>query len=196
MRDYYDPRPPKLLRSNSSKKIAATSILERAILSKQALPLVVDKDRQQEDEAATKVQKVFKGHRTRRSLADCAIVVEELWWSVEALRLGVPGPQVHLLLHRRQAPGVGGVEVGQGRQAHRQGRQGALQGRKGAAAGAQALARGDRPAAPLRSQPASLLRHLVQQLLNLRAILLLVWQSSLLYWHHHQSCGRTNEETN
>jgi hypothetical protein len=32
------------------------------------------------DEAATRVQRVFKGHRTRRSLADCAIVVEELWW--------------------------------------------------------------------------------------------------------------------
>ncbi|KAG8044965.1 hypothetical protein GUJ93_ZPchr0008g14053 [Zizania palustris] len=32
------------------------------------------------DEAATKVQKIFKGHRTRRNLADCAIVIEELWW--------------------------------------------------------------------------------------------------------------------
>ncbi|KAL5229296.1 hypothetical protein ABZP36_017561 [Zizania latifolia] len=32
------------------------------------------------DEAATKVQKLFKGHRTRRNLADCAIVIEELWW--------------------------------------------------------------------------------------------------------------------
>ncbi|VAH61174.1 unnamed protein product [Triticum turgidum subsp. durum] len=32
------------------------------------------------DDAATKVQKLFKGHRTRRNLADCAIVVEELWW--------------------------------------------------------------------------------------------------------------------
>lgn len=31
------------------------------------------------DDAATKVQKLFKGHRTRRTLADCAIVVEELW---------------------------------------------------------------------------------------------------------------------
>lgn len=32
------------------------------------------------DDAATKVQKLFKGHRTRRNMADCAIVVEELWW--------------------------------------------------------------------------------------------------------------------
>lgn len=31
------------------------------------------------DDAATKVQKLFKGHRTRRNLADCAIVIEELW---------------------------------------------------------------------------------------------------------------------
>jgi hypothetical protein len=32
------------------------------------------------DDAATKVQKLFKGHRTRRNMADCAIVIEELWW--------------------------------------------------------------------------------------------------------------------
>jgi hypothetical protein len=32
--------------------------------------------------AATRLQKMFKGHRTRRTLADCAIVVEELWWKL------------------------------------------------------------------------------------------------------------------
>ncbi|CAM0881414.1 unnamed protein product [Alopecurus aequalis] len=32
------------------------------------------------NDAATKVQKLYKGHRTRRTMADCAIVVEELWW--------------------------------------------------------------------------------------------------------------------
>ena len=31
------------------------------------------------DAAATKVQKVYKSYRTRRHLADCAVVVEELW---------------------------------------------------------------------------------------------------------------------
>lgn len=32
------------------------------------------------DDAALKVQKFYKGYRTRRNLADCAVVVEELWW--------------------------------------------------------------------------------------------------------------------
>uniref|UniRef100_A0ACD6AF32 Uncharacterized protein n=1 Tax=Avena sativa TaxID=4498 RepID=A0ACD6AF32_AVESA len=32
------------------------------------------------DDAAIKLQKLFKGHRTRRNMADCAIVIEELWW--------------------------------------------------------------------------------------------------------------------
>jgi hypothetical protein len=31
-------------------------------------------------DAATKVQKLYKGHRCRRNMADCAIVIEELWW--------------------------------------------------------------------------------------------------------------------
>ncbi|XLT05751.1 hypothetical protein HN51_044500 [Arachis hypogaea] len=32
------------------------------------------------DAVATKLQKVNKSYRTRRNLADCAVVVEELWW--------------------------------------------------------------------------------------------------------------------
>ncbi|MBA0873126.1 hypothetical protein Goshw_027383 [Gossypium schwendimanii] len=30
--------------------------------------------------AATRLQKFYKSYRTRRNLADCAVVVEELWW--------------------------------------------------------------------------------------------------------------------
>ncbi|KAL6620813.1 hypothetical protein ACP70R_035952 [Stipagrostis hirtigluma subsp. patula] len=123
-------RSPKLLRTNSSKKVAAASNLERALLSFKswepdapcgsprtrpaagvpsspaarringarpgmlalnsstvASPRAAQAEPAMPrspllDEAATKVQKVFKGHRTRRSLADCAIVVEELWWKL------------------------------------------------------------------------------------------------------------------
>lgn len=31
------------------------------------------------DAAAIKLQKVYKSYRTRRNLADCAVVIEELW---------------------------------------------------------------------------------------------------------------------
>lgn len=33
------------------------------------------------DDAATTLQRVYKGYRTRRNLADCAVVVEELWFA-------------------------------------------------------------------------------------------------------------------
>ncbi|RWW09574.1 hypothetical protein GW17_00026935 [Ensete ventricosum] len=35
------------------------------------------------DAAATTVQKIYKSYRTRRNLADCAVVVEELWFVID-----------------------------------------------------------------------------------------------------------------
>ncbi|XWS26430.1 hypothetical protein CRYUN_Cryun26dG0031600 [Craigia yunnanensis] len=41
------------------------------------------------DSAATRLQKVYKSYRTRRNLADCAVLVEELWWkTLDSAALG------------------------------------------------------------------------------------------------------------
>jgi hypothetical protein len=70
-------RPGTLALQQQSPRQAAAGAVSPA---QAMIEYISPRPRVELDEAATKLQKIYKGHRTRRSLADGAIIAEELWW--------------------------------------------------------------------------------------------------------------------
>lgn len=62
-------------------KIPVNFVVPRVKLPQQPSSFASPRIWNELDDAATTLQKVYKGYRTRRTLADCAVVVEELWFA-------------------------------------------------------------------------------------------------------------------
>ncbi|XP_066312022.1 IQ domain-containing protein IQM1-like [Miscanthus floridulus] len=79
-------RPGTLaLQQQSPRRVVSVSPQAQAMIE-----YISPRPRVELDQAATKLQKIYKGLRTRRNLADGAIIAEELWWkTVDSVYLNI-----------------------------------------------------------------------------------------------------------
>jgi len=69
-----------------------------------------------ENGAATKLQKVYRSYRTRRKLADSAVVVEELWYGTLFHRLPSCLPACQPVIYLVSSPCLRPGSIGMGKQ--------------------------------------------------------------------------------
>ncbi|KAJ4978066.1 hypothetical protein NE237_008846 [Protea cynaroides] len=69
------------LRSVTFKSKKITNLFPATVIEKIPSTPSLDTD-SPKDQAALKLQKVYKSFRTRRKLADCAVLVEQQWWKL------------------------------------------------------------------------------------------------------------------